>query len=59
MQLTDKYGSPTLGDLQSVTSAVNTGVLEKLGEQAAGEIEVAVSSPVSSSLRMHHVSIQV
>lgn len=54
VQLTDKYGSPTLGDLQSVTAAVNSGMLERLGEDAAGEIEVAVSSPVSSTTaRMH------
>lgn len=46
MQLTDKYGSPTLEDLQNVAAAVNARVLEQLGEDAAGEIEVAVSSPV-------------
>eukprot|EP00892_Ulva_mutabilis_P000056 jgi/Ulvmu1/10050/UM059_0100.1 len=44
-KLTDKYGSPNLGDLQAVGAAVNVRLLEQLGEDAAGEIEVAVSSP--------------
>lgn len=59
VQLTDKYGSPTLGDLQSVTAAVNSGMLDRLGEDAAGEIEVAVSSPVSSTTACMHDTVTI
>lgn len=58
----DQYGSPSLDDVAEFSRAFNTAYEAALGEAAAGEIEVEVSSAVSarslccpSSLRLDAV----
>ena len=48
MQLTNKYGSPSLEDIERVARDVNSKLVESLGEDLAGEIEIGMSSPVRS-----------
>lgn len=43
----DRYGSPSLSDIATFSALFNAAYEEVLGEAAAGEIEVEVSSPVS------------
>jgi hypothetical protein len=46
VQLTNKYGSPALDDIERLARGVNSKLEESLGEDAAGEIEIGISSPV-------------
>jgi hypothetical protein len=46
MQLTDPYGSPSLDDIQLVSKRVNAHLLESIGQEAAGDIEISISTPV-------------
>lgn len=43
----DLFGSPSLDDIEAFSRAFNAALEAALGEAAAGEIEVEVSSPVS------------
>lgn len=44
-KLTDEYGSPTLDEIESFSTAFNAALEEALGAEAAGEIEIEMSSP--------------
>uniref|UniRef100_A0A061QYJ3 Uncharacterized protein n=1 Tax=Tetraselmis sp. GSL018 TaxID=582737 RepID=A0A061QYJ3_9CHLO len=44
-KLEDEYGSPSLEDIARVSRAMSAGLEAELGEEAAGAIEVEVSSP--------------
>ncbi|KAI3433874.1 hypothetical protein D9Q98_003676 [Chlorella vulgaris] len=44
-KMTDRYGSPSLSDIATFSALFNAAYEEVLGEAAAGEIEVEVSSP--------------
>ena len=46
----DEYGSPSLDEVIGYSRAFNAALVAALGEEAAGEIEVEVSSPVSAAL---------
>lgn len=46
VQLTNTYGSPTMDDIERIARGVNSKLIESLGEEAAGQIEVGMSSPV-------------
>ena len=43
---TDQYGSPSLDDVAAFSRQFNAAYEAAVGEAAAGEIEVEVSSPV-------------
>lgn len=45
-KLSDKFGSPTLDEIGDFSLKLNTLLESKLGEEAAGMIEIEVSSPV-------------
>jgi hypothetical protein len=49
LQLTDVYGSPSLEDIKDVARKVSATLEEALGEEASGEIEVSISTPVRPS----------
>ena len=46
MQTTDKFGSPSVDELQVVACDVNEKLIVKLGEELAGTVEINMSSPV-------------
>lgn len=46
VQTTDQYGSPGIMDIQAVAKKVNRQLQDQLGEDAAGNIEISISSPV-------------
>ena len=47
LQLKDKYGSPSLDEVSLFSREFYNALEAKIGEQAAGELSVEVSSPVS------------
>lgn len=47
MQLEDQYGSPTLDEIGLFSREFARALDAKIGEEAAGELSVEVSSPVS------------
>ena len=49
VQTTDRYGSPGIMDIQSVAKRVNRQLEDELGEDAAGDIEINISSPVRNA----------
>ena len=61
VQLKDKYGSPSLDEVSSFSREFYRSLEAKIGEQAAGELSVEVSSPVSyyPHPRSQHMSRQM
>lgn len=49
-QLDNEYGSPSLEDMEAFQHALGLKLEAALGSEAAGELEVEVSSPVSPAL---------
>lgn len=49
VQLSNTYGSPTLDDINAVAHSVNKRLQEAIGEEASGDIEICISSPVCSN----------
>ena len=46
-QLDDEYGSPSLEDMEAFQHALRLKLEATAGNEAAGELEIEVSSPVS------------
>ena len=48
----DRYGSASLDDINAFSRAFSAAMVERLGEQRAGEIETETSSVVGPAWRM-------
>ena len=49
LQISDRYGSPSMDEVETFARAFNQDLEAALGEEEAGAITVEVSSPVSAS----------
>lgn len=50
-QLADRYGSPSMEEVEKFCRAFNADFEAALGEEEAGDVEIEVSSPVRLSGR--------
>lgn len=52
LQLEDRYGSPSLDEVSIFSRNFSHALEAKVGEKAAGELSVEVSSPVSPFIQL-------
>ena len=57
LQLEDQYGSPTLDEVSIFSRNFYSTLEAKVGEKAAGELSVEVSSPVSPAVWLYDLYI--
>ena len=52
LQISDRYGSPSMDEVELFARAYNRGLEAALGEEEAGAVTVEVSSPVSTKSQL-------